>query len=216
MEKKGYVYKIISPSGYVYIGKTINLKNRINKYKCLDCKKQILLCRSLEKHGFDNHSFEIIYEGDLINEELNKLEIYYIGYYNSFNGNNKEGMNLTLGGEGMLGKKHSEETKKKISENRKKVGKTEKHQQAIDNMRGKKLLKTKEWIDKNAESIKKAILQYDLDGNFIKEWKSGQDVENELGLSRKNISKNLTNKTKKAYGYVWKYKNKGNIKDCNL
>jgi group I intron endonuclease len=208
MDKKGYIYKITSPSGYVYIGKTINLKNRINKYKCLDCKRQILLCRSLEKYGFSGHSFEIIYEGDFTNEELNKLEIYYIGYYNSFNGNNKDGMNLTLGGEGVLGKKHTEETKKRISENRKKTGKTEKHQQVIDNMKGKKLVKTKEWINKNAESIKKPILQYDLLGNLIKEWKSAQDVEIEIGLSRKNISANLRNKSKHAYGYIWKYKEK--------
>jgi group I intron endonuclease len=203
MEKKGYVYKIESPSGYVYIGKTINLKNRINKYKCLDCKRQILLCRSLQKYGFSGHTFEIVYEGNIVNDELNKLEIYYIGLFNSFNGDNKKGMNLTLGGEGMLGKKHSEETKKLISENRKKTGKTKAHMLAIENLKGRKINKSEEWVKNNAESIKKPILQYDLEGNLIKEWKSAKDVENELGLCRKNISANLRKKTKYAYGYKW-------------
>jgi group I intron endonuclease len=206
MGNKGYIYKIESPSGYLYIGKTINLKNRINKYKCLDCKKQVLLCRSLKKYGFSAHTFDIIYVGDLINEELNKLEIYYIGYYNSFNGKNKYGMNLTLGGEGILGKKHTDETKKKISENRKKTGKTAAHQNAIDKLKGRKINKSEEWIKNNSESIKKPILQFNMVGELIKEWKSAKDVDQEIGLCRKNISANLRNKTKHAYGYIWKYK----------
>ena len=45
-----------------------------------------------------------------------------------------------------------------------------------------------------------------LDNEFLKEWKSAKDVELELGLSRKNISANLRNKTKQAYGYKWKFK----------
>jgi len=206
MKKKGYVYKITSPSGNEYIGKTVDLKNRINKYKCLDCKKQKILCRSLKKYGFDNHKFEIVYEGEITNLDLNNLEIYYIGFYNTYNQKNKNGMNLTLGGDGWFGREHTEETKCKISESRKKTGKTEKHQKTIENLRGRKINKSEEWIKNNAESIKKPILQFDLDGNFIREWKSAKDVELELGLSRKNISANLRNKTKHAYGYKWIFK----------
>jgi hypothetical protein len=135
-------------------------------------------------------------------------------------------MNLTLGGDGGFGRKiseehkekirnfnrnrvrekHSEETKKLISESRKKTGKTLAHQIAIDKLKGRKINKSEEWVRNNAESVKKPILQYDKEGNFIKEWKSAKDVEIEIGLSRKNISANLRNKTKQAYGYVWKYK----------
>jgi hypothetical protein len=159
--------------------------------------------------------------------EINELETYFIGLFNSFNGYNKNGMNLTLGGDGVFGikisdehkrkiilynksrvyKKHTEETKKLMSENRKKIGKTIAHQKAIDNLKGRKINKSEEWIKNNSESIKKPILQFNLDNEFIREWKSAKDVELELGLSRKNISANLRNKTKKAYGYIWKYKN---------
>lgn len=42
--------------------------------------------------------------------------------------------------------------------------------------------------------MKKPIIQFNLDGEKIREWKSAKDVESELGFSRKNISMNLTKK----------------------
>lgn len=227
MEKKiCQIYKIVSPSGRIYVGKTSNLKLRVDYYRRLKCKKQPLLYYSLLKYGFSGHSFDIIYEGEHTLNEINEIEIKFINEYNSFHGNNENGMNLTLGGDGGFGviyseerkqkirdanknriyKPHSEETKKLISENRKKTGKTELHRLAIEKLKGRKIKKNEEWIKNNAESIKKPILQFDLEGNFIKEWKSAKDVESEIELSRKNISSNLRNKTKHAYGYIWKYK----------
>jgi group I intron endonuclease len=227
MEKKyGYIYKIVSPTGRIYVGKTTNLKLRFSDYRRLRCKAQKLLYHSLSKYSFSGHTTEIIYEGENTTSELNKLEIFYIGLLNTFHHSNENGLNLTLGGEGGLGikisdehrkkiiesnkrrvyKKHSEETKKLISETRKKTGKTEAHQKAMEKFRGRKVKKSKSWINKNAESIKKPILQFDLDNNLIREWKSAKDVELELSLCRKNISANLRNKTKHAYGYIWKFK----------
>ena len=57
--------------------------------------------------------------------------------------------------------------------------------------------------DKVASSIKKPILQYDLDGNFIKEWPSTTDVGKEF---IKGINHCLRGRNKTAYGYIWKYK----------
>ena len=59
----GYVYKITSPSGKIYIGSTINVQKRFKNYNSLSCPKQIKLYRSLLKYGVDNHIFEIIWEG---------------------------------------------------------------------------------------------------------------------------------------------------------
>lgn len=72
--------------------------------------------------------------------------------------------------------------------------------------RGVNSPRTEEWIKNNSESVKKPILQYDLNGNFIKEWKSAKDVEIELGFDRKNISSNLRRVTHKAYEYIWVFK----------
>jgi hypothetical protein len=51
----------------------------------------------------------------------------------------------------------------------------------------------------------KPILQYDLNGNFIKKWNSAKEVERELGFKSYNICKCLKNKCKKSYNYIWKY-----------
>ena len=53
------------------------------------------------------------------------------------------------------------------------------------------------------EKFKKPVLQYDLNGNFIKEWPSATDVGKE---ANDNICKCLKGKQKSAYGFIWKYK----------
>ena len=54
------------------------------------------------------------------------------------------------------------------------------------------------------DKIRKPILQYDLDGNFIREWKCAADVGEEV---RSNIVHCLKGRYKTACGYIWKYKN---------
>lgn len=59
-------------------------------------------------------------------------------------------------------------------------------------------------------SIRKSILQYDLKGNFIKEWDSILEICNILfnDVSKNpNITACCKNRIKSAYGYIWKYKN---------
>lgn len=54
--------------------------------------------------------------------------------------------------------------------------------------------------------IIKAIIQYDLEGNVIKEYKSIMEASRILNLNHSGIIQALKNKTKTAYGYIWKYK----------
>lgn len=58
----------------------------------------------------------------------------------------------------------------------------------------------------NRKDCSKVILQYDLYGNFIKEWVSTKEIERQLGYSHSNISKCCKGKAKSAYGYKWRYK----------
>ena len=204
--KIGYIYKIVSPTNRVYIGKTFNLKKRIECYRGLSCKSQRLLFASLNKYGWSDHSFVILFEGFCDNIYLCELEKNYIKEFNSFKGLSDLGMNLTLGGEGCLGFKHSDATKKMISDIKKNSERTEKEILAYGKRKGSKLDKNEEWIKNNSESIKKKIYQYDINGYFIREWKSAKDVELELGFCRKNISANLRGKSNKAYNFIWMYK----------
>jgi hypothetical protein len=49
------------------------------------------------------------------------------------------------------------------------------------------------------------IKQYDLEGNFIKEFNSIVEASNELKTSESNIRGVLLNKRKTAAGFIWKY-----------
>ena len=53
----------------------------------------------------------------------------------------------------------------------------------------------------------KPIIQYDKDGNFIREWDCANDVERVLGISNKHIGSVCVGKRKSCGGYIWKYKN---------
>jgi len=94
MNKICGIYKITSPSGKIYIGKSIDIIKRFKNYKNLQCKKQIKLYHSLMKHGYNNHLFDIIHECNM--DELSNLEKHYIKFYNSVN--TEHGLNLTEGG----------------------------------------------------------------------------------------------------------------------
>ena len=55
----------------------------------------------------------------------------------------------------------------------------------------------------------KTILQYSLDEQFIKEWPSVSEIQRTLNYSRSFICQVCKNKYKQAYGFIWKYKQKG-------
>lgn len=57
----------------------------------------------------------------------------------------------------------------------------------------------------NHQSISKSVLQYSLDGEFIKEWSSTRQIERELGFLSGNISQCCNEKIKTSYRYVWKF-----------
>lgn len=59
---------------------------------------------------------------------------------------------------------------------------------------------------KNVSRNRRAILQYDLNGNFMKEFESSTEAGQILKVNRVNIIKNLKGITKSAYGFRWKYK----------
>jgi hypothetical protein len=70
-------------------------------------------------------------------------------------------------------------------------------------------LKTKNTNYKNiSKKISKPVLQYDLQGNFIQEFKSIRDAKSFLGKSKNNgdISACLKGRQKTAFGFIWKYK----------
>jgi len=105
------IYRIINPSGSVYIGQTRNHVTRFRNYKYIRCFNQFRIYNSLLKHGFSTHIIEMIHElpDDVSQEVLNNYEIFYWKQYKDCN---FDMMNIKQPGSNGC---HSEETKKKIS-----------------------------------------------------------------------------------------------------
>lgn len=51
----------------------------------------------------------------------------------------------------------------------------------------------------------KPVLQYDMDGNFIKKYHGIAEAQRETGVQFKNISKVCKGERRHAGGYIWKY-----------
>lgn len=49
------------------------------------------------------------------------------------------------------------------------------------------------------------IEQYTINNNFIKQWKSLKEIEDNTNYKKNNIQQNCLGNTKSAYGYKWKY-----------
>lgn len=87
---------------------------------------------------------------------------------------------MSLHGKGnkyRLGDKTSEETKKKMSKSH------------INNIK-----------------LSKPILQYTIDGEFIKEWVSMSEIQRQLGFNISLLCRCCKGERKTAYKYIWKYK----------
>ena len=59
------------------------------------------------------------------------------------------------------------------------------------------------------KSHNKAIEQYDMNGNFIREFESAAIAEREYGYDRSHVCAALKGRRQYAYGYIWRYKEKG-------
>ena len=110
------VYCHKTPSGKRYIG--ITSKKPEERWKNGNGYKKFnkIFYKAIEKYGWDNIKHEIL-DTNLDEFEAKCLEEYYIFSYRTFVGfKDCKGYNCTLGGEGTVGWKPSEEHKIKIRE----------------------------------------------------------------------------------------------------
>jgi group I intron endonuclease len=136
---KGIIYCFhCIPTSKKYIGVTEKgLDHRIHQHLNnvkRGCKKSKKFYNSIKKYKIENFIIGVIEECD--SSLLFEREKYYIKEYNTYH----DGLNSTLGGEGVSGWKHTEEAKIKIKEKRKNQIITEEHK---ENLRKHK--HTEEW-----------------------------------------------------------------------
>lgn len=231
------IYRHTSPSGKSYIGLTSRKPEERWKngagYRPSHHGK---FYKAIKKYGWNNFEHIIIEENILTLKEAKQREIYWISYFNSY----QHGYNSTPGGDGghrwtikqkerlrkrCLGKKVSEETKKKLSEALKKrwanVTKKDKEKPVEKTVRTswnkgkhhsdetKEKIKQKnlnrEYKDEWSDKLRKPILQCNLDGEVIARFKGMGVAERATGIPERNISNVCRGKRKTAGGYIWKY-----------
>lgn len=231
---KGYIYKITClVNGKVYIGQTVRpLESRLY-YHFRDATKRNLntaLCQAIRKYGKENFKIDLVEEVQGINKKLLKhkldeLERKYIKEFDSY----LNGYNCTLGGDGTLGFKlseehkkkiyrgkgwhHSEETKNKISKKRLGRKLSKETIEKIKEARAKQVF-TEEYYKNLRESMKKfrkKVAQYDFDGNLVNIYDSITIASEKTGINDSSISSVCHNKRQSAGGYYWRFVNNNEI-----
>ena len=198
MDYIGTVYCYISPSGKCYIGQTTRNPRRRRHEHISAAKRDVgsMFHRAIKKYGIDNFLYKelaIVHSEDkhYLCNMLDQLEKEYIKQYKE---SGIQLYNLTEGGDS-----YYDNTGKHLSEERKQnIGRWSKewHSNLTPEERAA-LCKS------ISEGRKKPILQYSVNGEFIKEWPSASDVP----FARQNaISMCLRGKNKTCAGYIWKYK----------
>lgn len=141
------------------------------------------LCKAFRKYGIESFKIEFLDNAESY-EELLKKEIYYIGKEDTLAPN---GYNMTLGGEGALGRKHTVEAKQKISEKRKGFKYSDEEKERIR----QKSLEISYWKGKKLpeETRKK-----------ISESKKGKKLSEETKEKRKYIYENMKGENHPLWG----------------
>ena len=188
---EGVIYCYTSPSNKCYIGQTINRKLRRLEHLSLAMRgKGFAFHRALRKYGIDNFSYEELFftaskDTETIKYLLDIMEQHFIRKYKD---NGITLYNLSDGGGKIYdwtGTHKSEEWKRKMSEIQKNV------------------VFSPERCRNISIGRKKPILQYSLQGEFVKEWESAKDVP----FARQNaLVQCLKGRSKTCAGFQWKYK----------
>jgi len=200
-------------------GNNYKLK-KINKIK--EEKGEVLVIKL-----YDNLSFD----------KSQQLEIDTISKIGRYDLNEGKLLNFTDGGEGRKNIIISDETRKKMRKARMGVDPWNKGKSPSDETR-KKISKSlsgennfnygkhfseehkKKLSESNKEPQCLSVIQCDLDGNFIQEYKSLLEASIQTGINQSSIGKCCKGYYKKSGNYIWKYtkesiEKRKNIKETN-
>lgn len=211
MKRIGIIYKITNlKNGAIYIGKVLEkkgielrFKEHLNKpFNESTKNKKTFLSNAIKKYGKENFKIEEIDEAFTI-EEMNEKEKFWIKKTEAFT--NINNYNMTEGGDGgCYGYKHTEESKKKISENNKKRIMTDELREKFSLAQKKRILEGKA-ENCGRKKIKVCMLNIETEEEI--KW-FNSIAEAAKFISNKNaevgIRRVLKGKQNTAYGYKWK------------
>lgn len=190
----GTVYCFINRiNNKIYIGETVksDYNERFYEHKNKAIRgENMYFYKAIRKYGWDSFDKIILYQTEVLtntdenkkvlNDLVNDKEAYYINHFDTTN--HKKGYNITSGGDGIVGYKHSEETKKLFSEQRS---------------------GNKHWKYGTKNIGGDVILQFDLDFNLLNKFPSMSEAARELNCNANNISCCCNNKIDTYKGFIW-------------
>lgn len=215
----GYIYKITNPINMIYVGQTVSIRKRILSYKRYEfesSRHKGIINDSFLTFGFKAHTFQIL-EMNVDVEDLSEREQYWINKLNTLHSVNPSGMNGNdydsstfaktkgvvskdffegfeeWGFKSFTGEEFLEKTKKLRSQYTSYVNK--KHKKNFPQW-----AKEKCWA-----KLKKKILCYDINGDFICEYTSSTDAAKILGIPRSSIKDSLKWGSWSRAKYMFKY-----------
>lgn len=208
MNRSNEVYKITNKvTNKIYIGITNQGSGARYRHHWYESRigEPSPIHRSMAKYGEDNFTLEIIDFADTY-DELKEKEKYWIKQYNSTD--KSIGYNLTEGGDGTFGRKHSEETKDKIRQKAlgRKVSEETKRKMSETRL-GKCSDKQREHLLKLTVVQSKKIYQYDTDFNLIGEYNSIKEASKITGIDRNTIGRQLKKEVNPGdwrVKFIWK------------
>lgn len=216
----GFIYKITTPTGRLYVGQTKNLSKRIGtyKHKAKNYKGTILILKSISKYGWDAHKLEIIEE---VKESiLDEREIFWIDELRTYIYQYPEGngINLKTGGasgggqwkhdtnrvsramKAMKGsgnhfyqKKHSEETKGKIGQKAKKR-----------NLESGQTV-PKWGAEKGRTRVMRKVNCFNDKGDFVVTCESATEAGRKFGVDISLVVKICTGRYNNSNGFTFRY-----------
>lgn len=215
--EKFCVYQHKTPNGKYYIGIT-SLKPERRWQNGFGYLNQVF-GRAVLKYGWDNIEHTVLYK-DLNQKEAELIEEDLIFFYKQ----QKLSYNVDNGSNSSISKR-TEESKKKMSDSLKKKWQDpefkEKMRLVYMKRRGTKNKMTPERIFKQEQRLEKErllelkkketienrkVLQYTLNGEFIKEWNNVKEIAEYYKVTPETVWTHLKGKTKKCVNHLFKYK----------
>lgn len=204
------IYKATNKiNGKIYIGQTTkSLEERKKRHKQDSKRIDTYFYRAIQKYGWENFSWEVVQDNIQSIDELDRLEQYYIAYYNCFD-NPSVGYNTQSGGHHFkLTQEECEKRRQRVmGKNNPMYGKpgtwlgkhfSEEHKQHISEALSGKPRPAVSG-DKNP-SAKKII---NLDTKEI--FGCIKDAVKKYNISTNSLSRHLNGKTKTCCGCTWEF-----------